>query len=177
MNTYENKTSNRLRLLLRNALIAALYVALTMLVAPVAFGAVQFRISETLNFLCLYNPSYIIGITIGVIISNYMTYGMLDMIVGGLSTLIFLWLGEKLANITVSVLRKAGVNLKRPMIVKYIVLIIVFSLSMFTIALMLAYLGEGNFWPNYLSLLLSEAFTMTLGAFIMYPIGKRIDLS
>ena len=34
----------------QGAAIAALYVALTMIVAPIAFGPVQFRISE--HFVC-----------------------------------------------------------------------------------------------------------------------------
>ena len=35
----------------QSALIAALYVVLTMIVAPIAFGPIQFRVSEVLCVL------------------------------------------------------------------------------------------------------------------------------
>ncbi|MBR0560855.1 QueT transporter family protein, partial [Neokomagataea sp. TBRC 2177] len=34
-----------------NAIIASLYFAITMLIAPFGFGAIQFRLSEMLNHL------------------------------------------------------------------------------------------------------------------------------
>jgi uncharacterized membrane protein len=51
-------------------LIAALYVAVTMLISPVAFGFIQFRISSILKCLVLKDRKYILGITVGVIIAN-----------------------------------------------------------------------------------------------------------
>ena len=44
---------SRAHSLVKAGLVAALYIVLTLLVAPVAFGPVQFRISEGLNYLGL----------------------------------------------------------------------------------------------------------------------------
>jgi len=80
--------------LVRTAVIAALYAALTYAQAFIAPGttsaAVQFRISESLNVLALFMPEAIPGLTIGCIISNLYSIGQglpLDMIFGSLATL------------------------------------------------------------------------------------------
>ena len=54
----------------QGAAIAALYVALTMIVAPIAFGPVQFRISEALCVLPYFLPSAVPGVTIGCFLAN-----------------------------------------------------------------------------------------------------------
>jgi len=172
MNTGDHVLSST-HSLVKAALITALYIILTFLVAPIAFGPIQFRVSEVLNFLGLYNKRYIYSITLGVVFVNFYQYGIVDMVVGGLSTFIFLyisrWVGEAIAG---SFKNK---NFD-PMIIKYIVLIIIFSLSMFTIAAMFVVLGlEAAFWPVYISLALSQAVVMSLGSFIMYPLSKRVD--
>lgn len=159
--------------LVRGALITALYIVLTFLVAPVAFGPIQFRISEVVNFLGLYNKRYIYSITLGVLFVNFYSYGIVDMIVGGTSTFIFLCLAKRLGHLISSGFKHSSID---PMIINYIVLIIVFSLSMFTIAGMLVLLGvEAAFWPVYISLAISQAVVMAIGAFIIYPLSKRID--
>ena len=38
-----------------NGLLAALYVVITLVVAPVAQGPIQFRISESLNHVVVFN--------------------------------------------------------------------------------------------------------------------------
>lgn len=169
----KNYSLSHTQSLVRGALVTALYIVLTFLVAPVAFGPVQFRISEVVNFLGLYNKRYIYSITLGVLFVNFYSYGIVDMIVGGTSTFIFLWIARWLGNFISSKFKYSSVD---PMIVNYIVLIIVFSLSMFTIAGMLVLLGvEAAFWPVYISLAVSQAVVMTIGGFIMYPLSKRVD--
>ena len=49
--------------LVRTAVIAALYAALTLAVAPIAYGAVQFRIREALRLLPLFCPEASGGLT------------------------------------------------------------------------------------------------------------------
>ena len=44
--------------LVKAGLVTALYVVITMFVAPVAYGPIQFRISEGLNFMGLYNKRW-----------------------------------------------------------------------------------------------------------------------
>ena len=43
-----------------SGIIAALYVAVTLLVAPFGFTIVQFRISEMFNHLIVFNKKYIL---------------------------------------------------------------------------------------------------------------------
>lgn len=71
------------------AVIAAIYVVLTMLLAPVSFGAVQFRISEALCILPYFTPAAIPGVTIGCLLSNLLCGAAPpDVIFGSLATLI-----------------------------------------------------------------------------------------
>ena len=52
------------------AMIAAVYVVLTVVFAPLSFGEVQVRISEALTILPLFTPSAIPGLLVGCIIAN-----------------------------------------------------------------------------------------------------------
>ena len=72
------------------ALIAAAYVALTFLsnIFSLAYGPVQFRISEVLTILPIFTPAAIPGVTIGCFIANIASFNMLDMIFGTAATLI-----------------------------------------------------------------------------------------
>lgn len=81
--------------LVQIALVAALYVALTLTppLNAIAYGAYQFRVSEMLNFLAFYNPKYIIAVTIGCMIANFYSFELIDVFVGGGSTLVFVTLG------------------------------------------------------------------------------------
>ena len=53
-----------------SGIIAALYVAVTLLVAPFGFTNVQFRISEMFNHLVVFNKKFIFGIVLGVFVAN-----------------------------------------------------------------------------------------------------------
>lgn len=71
------------------ALIAALYVVLTMAFAPISFGPMQVRIAEALTILPLFTPAAVPGLFIGCIIANFMGGAIaLDVIFGSLATLI-----------------------------------------------------------------------------------------
>ena len=63
------------------AIVIALYVIITVVLGPLGSGAVQFRLSELFNFLAFYNRKYIWAVTIGCMISNYMVFGIVDVIV------------------------------------------------------------------------------------------------
>ena len=56
---------------MRGALIAAAYAALTLLLAPISYGSVQFRISEALTLLPFYFPEAVPGLTIGCVFANF----------------------------------------------------------------------------------------------------------
>lgn len=73
------------------ALIAAIYVVLTMIAAgfDLASGMIQVRFSEALTVLPYFTPAAIPGLAIGCLISNIVTGCMLpDVIFGTLATLI-----------------------------------------------------------------------------------------
>ena len=81
----ENKTRN----LVFGALIAAIYVVLTMVFRPISFGPIQFRISEVLCVLPYFTPAAIPGVTIGCLISNMLGGSvMMDVVFGSLATFI-----------------------------------------------------------------------------------------
>ena len=69
----------------QSAVIAALYVALTLVsnALGLANGAIQLRISEVLTILPAFTPAAIPGIVIGCLISNLLTDGVLANIIGG----------------------------------------------------------------------------------------------
>jgi uncharacterized membrane protein len=73
----------------RIAIVAALYFALTMAVAPIAFGQVQFRVSEILVLLCFYNKDYCYSMGLGCLLANFFSpMWTLDVPFGTLATVI-----------------------------------------------------------------------------------------
>ena len=78
--------------LVRAAVIAALYVALTWLVAPFGLsgmGAIQLRVSEALCVLPYFTSAAIPGLTLGCLLANLLTSAALpDIVFGTLATLL-----------------------------------------------------------------------------------------
>lgn len=71
------------------AAIAAIYVVLTVVFAPLSFGEVQIRFAEALTVLPFFTPAAIPGLFIGCIIGNFMGGAIpLDIICGSLATLV-----------------------------------------------------------------------------------------
>jgi len=78
-------------LIAQAGIIAAAYIVLTMLVAPFAFGSIQFRISEALTALSVLTPAAIPGLFLGCLLSNILNpqnLGLIDIVFGSLATLI-----------------------------------------------------------------------------------------
>lgn len=162
--------------LVRGGIVAAVYIVLTFVLAPLSFGPLGIRLSEGLNFLALYNKRYIYAITLGVFVVNYFSYGVWDMVVGSLSSLVFLTFGRWIADWVAEWITKHTKYRNNPMLIKYGILIVIFSASMFTIAMLTVVLGfEAAFWPTYIFMMVTEAISMTAGAFIMYPLSQRIN--
>ena len=77
------------RFIAQAGIIAAIYVALVLLFAPISFNVIQFRIAEALAILPYFTPAGIPGVTIGCLIGNLIGMGEpLDIIFGTLATLI-----------------------------------------------------------------------------------------
>lgn len=75
--------------LVQAAAIAAVYVVLTILFAPISYGEVQVRVSEALTVLPFFTPAAVPGLAVGCLIANILGGGILpDIIFGTLATLI-----------------------------------------------------------------------------------------
>lgn len=87
----------RTKYLTHAAIIAAVYVVLTIIFAPISYGQVQVRISEALTVLPYFTPAAIPGLFIGCIIANiYGGAGIIDIIFGSLATLFAAFLSYKM---------------------------------------------------------------------------------
>ncbi len=87
----EKKNSNNISYITYSAMIAAVYVILTILVASfnLASGAIQVRISEALTILPAFTNAAVPGLFVGCIISNIVTgCAPFDVVFGSLATLI-----------------------------------------------------------------------------------------
>ena len=70
------------------AVVGALYAALTMLLAPISYGNLQFRISEALCVLPVFFPYTSVGLFLGCALANMISAaGILDVVFGSLATL------------------------------------------------------------------------------------------
>lgn len=70
------------------AMIAAIYVVITIIFAPIGFGEIQIRISEALTILPFFTSAAIPGLFIGCLIGNILGGAIIpDIIVGSLATL------------------------------------------------------------------------------------------
>ena len=77
------------RRMMNIGVMTALYVLMTVLCAPLAFGQVQLRFSELLMLLCFFNKDYIFSLTVGCFISNTMSpLGFADVGFGPTATLV-----------------------------------------------------------------------------------------
>ena len=71
------------------AMIAAIYVVLTIVFQPFSFGQIQVRIAEALTILPMFTPATIPGLYIGCMIGNILGGSILpDIIWGSFATLI-----------------------------------------------------------------------------------------
>ena len=77
------------RRLARGAVIAALYTALTLLLAPISYGQLQVRLSEVLTLLPILLPEAVPALAIGCLLSNILGgCTIFDIVFGTLATLL-----------------------------------------------------------------------------------------
>lgn len=154
----------KIKSLVTNAVVAALYVAVTGVLAPISFGALQFRVAEIFNHLIVFNKKYIFGIVSGVFISNLLFSTMVgyDLIFGVghslLSLLIASGLMKKVSNVRV----------------KFFINSLVFTILSSLIALELYLAFSVPFWFGYLTVGVGELGIMVVGAPIMLYLDKKI---
>ena len=77
------------RSLTRAALIAAIYLLLTIIFQPISFGAVQFRVSEALTLLPVIAAEAVPGLFVGCLLANLLGGGgWYDVMLGTVATLL-----------------------------------------------------------------------------------------
>lgn len=82
--------TSKIRGLVAAAAIGGLYAALTLALASVSYGPIQFRISEVLCILPFFLPISAAGLTVGCILANLLGPGLgwMDVVFGSLATLL-----------------------------------------------------------------------------------------
>lgn len=88
--------NKKIRYLTEAAIVAALYVVLTLFSKPLTFGFVEVRFSEALCVLPFLMPSSVWGLFIGCFIANIFNGSIIDILVGSLATLIGAYLASKI---------------------------------------------------------------------------------
>lgn len=94
--------------LVRCALIAALYTAVSLVLAPISFASFQVRISEALTLLPVLTPDAVVGVTLGCFLTNLVgvftganVLGALDIVFGTAATLIAALATRRLAKVRI----------------------------------------------------------------------------
>lgn len=153
---------NRLsvRFIAESAIIAALYVVLTWLLAPISYGAIQFRLSEVLILLVVFKPKYAFALIVGCLIANIpSSLGWYDIMFGTLASVIAILPMTKIK------------SLSKAAILPVISNAIIISLELGIVFDMFSPIA---FWFNVLTIALGEAVVLYLvGIPIMYSIAKN----
>lgn len=148
------------------AVVAALYVVLTFIIPVPQYGAIQFRLSEGLNHLAVFNKRYIVAVTIGVFIVNmFSPLGIIDMIFGTLGTLAM----TTMSYLVTRHMQHLGMKLAVSTVIN--------TLMMWVIALEFHLFAEAPFWLTYGWMAVGEFVSLTLGAILIYGLSRRVDLT
>lgn len=153
-----------------NALVATLYVVITAVFSFMAFGPVQFRLSEILNHLIIWDRKYAFGILGGVFLSNAIFMfssglGWYDLIFG---------LGHSALALTVTTLL---IRLRRKTQEQLLLNALSFGLCSFMIGIELHLALHLPFWESYFFVALGEVVTMGVGAFLMPILDRKIGFA
>lgn len=153
----------KVKFLATSGIIAALYIAITMLVAPFGFTEVQFRISEMFNHLVAFNPRFSIGIILGVFIANlFSPLGAYDLVFGVGHSIITLGLFVLICKFVKNIAARLVINT------------LLFTCTMFIIAFELNLALELPFFWTWLTVAAGEFVVLAVGAPIMYILNKRL---
>ena len=100
------------RMIVRQAVVAAIYTVLTIVLSGISYGPLQFRVTEVMTLLPFYNKEYIWGITVGCIIANLASpFGIIDVIVGSFASFLAAYFMSKIKNIWIASLMPALTNI------------------------------------------------------------------
>lgn len=122
--------------LVRTAMVAALYGALTWVLSSLSYGPIQFRLTEIMVLLAFIDSAYIPGLVLGCIIANiFSPMGFVDMAFGSFATLIAVFLISKTKSLFLATLYPTIANGIIIAIELYFILKLPFLLSFGEVAL------------------------------------------
>jgi uncharacterized membrane protein len=149
------------RFLVRAAVYAALYAALTL--APglnaLAYGELQFRVAEALMVFACFDPAAVLGLTVGTAIGNVGSPMMpVDVVVGSALTLV--------SAAVMHVIGPRVIALAAPVV-----------FNAFGVAAMLALVLDLPFWASVAWVGIGEATVLfTLGLALLLVVRRRTEL-
>ncbi|WNS76131.1 QueT transporter family protein [Bacillus sp. DTU_2020_1000418_1_SI_GHA_SEK_038] len=151
--------------LVGNGILAALYIAVSMLIQPFGFTNIQFRVSEMFNHLVVFNKKYIFGMVLGVFLTNLLFSPMVayDLIFG---------VGQTLISLLITI---ACCRFIKNIWARMIVNTLVFTFTMFLIALELHLAFGLPFMFTWLTTAIGEFIVMAVGMPLMYALNKRVN--
>lgn len=154
------------------ALVAALYVVLTITppLNAISYGMYQFRVAEMMNFLAFFNKKNIIAVTFGCMIANFYSFGLIDVFVGGGSTLLFVTLGVLLFKKYKNDYVFNGLFNKA-----FFYFSLFFAASMITVAIELSFFGS-PFLLTWFTTAMGELASLLIGSIIIDKLSKRMHL-
>ncbi len=158
----------KIQTLVLNALIAALYFVVTILVVPFGFTHIQFRVSELFNHFIVMDKKYFFGIIGGVFLANlFLSPVKADLIFGLAHSIVSLLITIYIARFIKNKLALMIINT------------VVFSFNMFIIAYMLKVFAgfEFSFLFIWGTLAVSEFVMMGIAIPVVYMLSKRINLA
>ncbi|MCP1123245.1 hypothetical protein CN326_18215 [Bacillus sp. AFS018417] len=155
----------KIKTLVGNGILAALYIAVSMLIQPFGFTNIQFRISEMFNHLVVFNKKYIYGIVLGVFLTNLFFSPMIayDLVFG---------VGQSIIALLCTIV---SMRFIKGIWARMIFNIVVFTVTMFLIAIELHLAFDLPFLFTWLTCAIGEFVVMAIGAPVMYFINKRVQ--
>ena len=121
-----------------------------------------------LNFLAFYHRKYIIAVTLGCMIANFYSFGLIDVFVGGGSTLVFVTLGVILFGKYQKDYLFNGLFNKAFFYFSFF-----FAASMLTVAIELYFFGA-PFFLTWFTTAVGELASLLIGSLIIDKLAKRI---
>ncbi|ENQ3108250.1 Uncharacterized membrane protein [Bacillus sp. 491mf] len=155
----------KVKTLVANGILAALYIAVTMLIQPFGFTNIQFRISEMFNHLIVFNKKYIYGIVLGVFLANLFFSPMIayDLVFG---------VGQSIIALLCTIV---SMRFIKGIWGRMIFNTVVFTITMFIIAIELNLAFDLPFLFTWLTCAIGEFVVMVIGGPVMYFINKRVQ--
>jgi uncharacterized membrane protein len=147
-----------------SGIIAALYVAVSLLVAPFGFTAVQFRISEMFNHLVIFNKKFFFGIVLGVIVTNiFSPMAAYDLIFG---------VAHSVISLSITIFASKFIKDHIPHMVFNT---IIFTFMTFIIAFELKLAFDLPFLYTWLTVAAGEFAVLAVGIPVMTALNKRLN--